>query len=123
MVHNFKCIARSNGNLSVEFMEDGKNRSIIFLKDSTAKRIFVSIVEAYNESKHLRSQVKHIHTTKDFNNFLDSISSIDFNNHSDLTDDNIKKIINKMRKYFVFKKNLNNVSIFYPVKISDLVAV
>ena len=105
MVHDFKCIERSNGNLSVDFIEDGKRRTIIFSKNSTAKRMFKFILKAQKEII-----------------FLSTIEGKE-ELHDLSYDYQIKEVIHKMRKYYVFKQNLNNVSVFYPVRTSDLVAV
>ena len=108
MVNNFETINHINGNISVKFMENGKRRSIIFLKGSYALETFEAISETYEYNTMRRKNIYG-----DFNTNTQRLSDL-----ADSCDELMKKIINDMKKYFVFKKNENNVSIFYPVELN-----
>ena len=87
-VNSFEICERSNGNVTVTFKENDKCRSIIFNKGTRAKALFLSCV-------------------------LFACQRDEYSMH-ELSDYQIKSIVNDMREFFQFNVNSNNASVFRP---------
>ena len=85
MNHSFKEVCNANGNITVEFKEDGKTRRIIF---------------QYGTSAHIHYKLAIMH-------FRDK--------QYPTTDDMFIALIKRMRTSYRFTVNPNNVSIFRPI--------
>jgi len=89
MVHSFNSVYNANGNVTIEFFEDNKKRSIIFQKDTRACTDVINTLQHYHMLSYMDKYRKE--------------------------DDRIKAVIEHLRKSYVFKSNPNNVSIFRPL--------
>jgi hypothetical protein len=86
MIHSFNIVSNVNGNTTVKFTQDTKLRNIIFQKNSVAAKEFWLV--------------------------FDYIAK---NNPNYDSNQQIEATVIYMKKKYIFKANVNNVSIFRPV--------